>query len=532
MLTKTEKNFKQPSREIAVVLILLILHLVFAFFLQSHAKIGGDGIFTYTLANNPYSFAYIDPAYKKLPENNGWISAHVLRESYIVEEYDRFNYSSVYFHQRIDNHPLLYYSLVHTICSLFPGTYSRLFTMIINLIFLCAIDVLIIKLFSKIYDKAIYAAVPFTCLFFLLVMQQLYILPRMYLILAFFCLWYLYLHWNFLTNARWQKSDLMQMILCIFLGSQTHYYFYVYAGSLTILTLAYLAGKRQRYKLFNYVYSGMIGIAASWILFPWIVWHIFFNQMQKHTSVAPWSMAKLQEYISFLNERLFNGRGFLAIAVLLVLYIIMIFRQKSSGEHAVSCEGLRLFERMTLASSLMFSLIIFTLDESVWYYSTPLYLIFILWFSMKLIHLFREIITHRNADIITISVSVACLLLIFSVSATTDFIREHVEQDKQNTAFSQVASTHKQYDCIFIEERQDNLLQGYFLEFGDYDEFKKIPIDTFHQYGIQDTDLDGRTSDSGLIIYAPVTCTFDESVYQLLESNGDYNVYEMIKEAK
>ncbi len=525
-------KFKHISPEKICILILFIIHLSFAFFLQSHVKIGGDGIFTYTLANNPYSFVYMDHTYKKIPENNGWISAHVLRESYIIEEYDRFNYSSVYFHQRLDNHPLLYYSLVHTICSLFPGTYSRLFTMIINLFFIAAIDLLVIKLFSKIFGKATYAAVPFTCLFFMVIMQRLYILPRMYPALAFFCIWYLFLHWTFLTKAKWQKSDLLQMIACIFLGSQTHYYFYVFAGILTLFTLFYLLSKRCRYQLFNYIYSGVIGIAASWILFPWIIWHIFFNQMGKHTDITPWSVTKLQEYITFLNENLFNGRGILAIGIMLALFVIMLIRQKSIKEQTDANKNLLRFHRITFISGLLYSLVIFTLDESVWYYSTPLYLIFVIWISITFIHFMKKCLMHTKADKLVIPITIACLLLIFSISATTDFVTNHIAQDKQNTAFSQIAATHKQYDCIFIEERQDNLFQGYFLEFGDYDEFKKIPIDTFEQYGIQASDLDRSSDNTGLIIYAPAHCNLDESVYELLTGNGDYNIYEMKTEAE
>ena len=141
------------EKGLLLMVAIAVIHLIAVYRMQEYAEIGGDGIFSYTLANNPYSFEYIDPAYKRLPQNNGWINAHILRESYIVEDYDSFNYSSVYFHQRIDNHPLLYYSLVHTVCSLWKGTYSNLYTMAINLIFICAADILAIRLVKKIYGK-------------------------------------------------------------------------------------------------------------------------------------------------------------------------------------------------------------------------------------------------------------------------------------------------------------------------------------------------------------------------------------------
>lgn len=363
------KNVKE-SKRMCYVIIVMLIHVGLTFWLQTYAQIGGDGIFTYTLANNPYSFEYIDNTYKKLPQSNGWINAHILRESYIVEDYDKFNYSSVYFHQRIDNHPLLYYSLVHTVCSLFTNKYSNLYTMIINLIFLCAVDLLIIRLFRKLYSRAGYVIVPFAFLFLMVVMQELYVLPRMYMALAFFCFWYLYMHWNFISNEKWKKSDLVKMTVCVFLGTQAHYYFYVYAFSLTIFTIIYLLFKGRRYNLFWYIYSGIIGVAASWILFPWIIWHIFFNQMSKHTEITPWSLQKFKAYIQFLNYRLFNGRGLIAIGIVAVLCICAIILRKTVKSKE---PNLSRFHVMVFGSGLIYSLIIFTLDENIWYYMTPLF---------------------------------------------------------------------------------------------------------------------------------------------------------------
>ncbi len=517
------KKTKQIKPE---MIIMIILHLLFVFGLQTQALIGGDGIFTYTLANNPYAFEYIDPAYKYIPENNGWIDAGILRENYVVESYDRFNYSAVYFHQRLDNHPLLYYSLVHTVCSLFSGTYSKMVTMGINLIFLLGIDILFVKLFKKIYGTEKYAVVPFVCLFLSLIMQKLYLLPRMYLMLAFFCVWYLYIHWMLLANERWKKCWLIQMIFCIFLGTQTHYYFYVFAGIVTMLTLFYFMSRRYRYKIFNYMYSGVIGIAGSWILFPWIIWHIFYNQMNKHTDVRPWSFEKLSDYVEFLNTVLFNGRGIVAVLILFVLFLTLVLNNKRKlDQNQQIAKEHQVFKWIIGISGGLFSLIIYTLDESIWYYSTPFYLVFIMFFSMVLIDLFRKVLKHKKFETTAVVLSAACLLIIFSVSATVSFVKEQIDDNVIRENFSSVASEYKQYDCIFVEQRKDNLLQGYFFEFGDYDEFKKIAYEEFEQNGLRSEDLSGRSTEDGLVIYAPVECSMDEEAFVFLAGNGKYSVY-------
>lgn len=42
-----------------------------------------------------------------------------------VQKNDRFNYASVYYNQTQDIHPPLFYFLLHTVCSLFPGSFTK-----------------------------------------------------------------------------------------------------------------------------------------------------------------------------------------------------------------------------------------------------------------------------------------------------------------------------------------------------------------------------------------------------------------------
>lgn len=515
------------DREFLLIAVIMALHIAAVFYMQCHSDISGDGIFSYTLANNPYSFEYIDATYPKLPQSNGWINAHLLRESYMIEDYDRFNYSSVYFHQRIDNHPLLYYSLVHTVCSLFKGSYSNLYTMVINLFFIFAVDILSIRFAKKIYGRFSYAAVLFVFYFLSVVMQELYVLPRMYMALAFFCFWYLYIQWDLIRNEKWKKADLVKMSVCILGGTQTHYYFYVYVFSLTIFMIVYLIYRRKKYELLNYIYSGIVGIAISWILFPWVIWHIFFNQMGKHTTVTPWSIEKLKNYVFFLNNQLFNGRGGIALLLIAVLCLAGIVWKKNISEEV---SKLKVFRCMVFGSGFFYSIIIFTLDETVWYYMTPLYLTFIFWFSMVLIDLARRmasgIKSKGKEERIAAALPVVCAVCILSVSAVKDWMREYYDMSRAVSAFRSVAEEYQQYDCIYVEENQDNLFQNLWFEFGNYDEFKKISLEDFRQNGIRKEDVAGRKDNGGLILYAPLEY-MDGKEYQLLAVKKGFGIYKI-----
>lgn len=518
--TKSQRNTFHLTNTKLVLFLIVITHLIFVIFLQLHTTIGGDGIFTYTLANNPYSFEYIDSTLSKLPQSNGWIDASVFRESYIVQPYSRFNYSSVYFHQRIDNHPLLYYSLVHTVSSLFPGSYSPAYTMIINFIFIALSDIVIISLFYKMYKKLSVSTVPFCFLFLTVVLQKLYILPRMYMMLAFFCLWYLYIHWHLLQNEYWCKKDLLQMIFCIFLGSQTHYYFYVFAGLMSLFTFFHLLKTKKLYYVCNYVCIGILGIILSWIIFPWIIWHIFFNQMQKHTSINPWTLNKLSQYIHFLNVQLFNSRGYIASAIF-ILILILFLKSKLHPEKELPLHSV--FFRIAFITTLLFSLIIYTLDENIWYYSTPLYLSYVVLISIVILDCVKTI--TRSKPCIWLPLSLFLALVISGITPTISFINEQFGDAAAQKKFHQIACQYTGADCVFVEQRQDNLLQGNYFEFGNYNRWKKISYDDFQQYGLSKEFLTGHKCDRNLLIYIPSDWITLSPNYQLLISNGQYSIY-------
>lgn len=521
---------------VGVISLFILIQLLLVFCAQKTTVVNMDGIFSYTLANNPYTYLFIDEIYEEFPKNNNWLDAHILRENYVVETYDRFNYSSVYHHQRYDVHPPLYYFAVHTICSLFPGTYSNLYTMTVNLFALFLTDLILLRLFGRLYGRAAYGAVPVMLLMSMETMFFLCTWARMYMMLFLFCAWYLCIHEKLLKRG-WHRSDLVQMIFCIFFGTLTHYYFYVYAASLTVFMVCFLIVSKRKYELLNYLYSGIVGIALSWICYPWVLWHILLNEQGKHTNIEPWSLEKAREYIIFLANRLVNGRCW-AIGVFLVLLCLEAFvgRKKKRKDNVLT--EYRIFRKMTIGSGLLYSLIIFTLDGSNLYYPTALYITFIVWGSMILIDLAGEIPVFKKRAIYKILVSIICIIILLSpsaikkyVSKTEDVLKWMQGKKMLMSEFRQIPMKYGNYDCIYIEEKPNGLLNNYWFEFGEYKLFKRIWLKDFNEHGITREDLKGRGSMSeGILVYAPKECIFDDKEYRWLAENEGYNIYEFIGE--
>lgn len=536
-----KKNF---AVETVILIIFIVVQLLLVFLMQMRTVADSDAIFSYTLANNPYDYTFIDKKYEEFPQNNGWLSAHILRENYVVEEYDRFNYAGVYHHQRHDVHPPLYYFLVHTISSFFVGQYSIFFTLAINFVVLLITDILLVKLFQELYGEKGYALVPLVLLSSLDVMLFLFTWARMYMLLFMFCFWYLLIHWKLIKNREcWKKSFLVQMVLCIFLGTMTHYYFYVYAACLTLLAMFFFIYEKRKYAVLNYIYAGVVGIMASWIVFPWVVAHIFGNAQGKHTDITPWSMEKIRNYVGFCNEKLFNGRIWLAILILALLFVCGVESKRSGNVgKEISLSDKRIFKVMVFGSGIFYSLIIYTLDGETQFYSTPYYMTFVIWFSMILIDLTGKNKFFLKKDHSIIAVSVICVLAITSVSVgqtcfanAVEVVNAVMHHTSLKSPFHRVSEDYSQYDCIFIEQEQNGLLQNMWFEFGEYDEFKKIAVADFNQYGIDKSTLKGRkTEEGGILVYAPMSCVLDEEHYQLIAEGSDYryHIYKIINEAE
>ena len=117
-------------------IILIILSAVFialaAFVLGNKTNLHGDEVFTYGLSNHPYIHTFNI----KAEEGTVYTPADILWNEYMqVQPGHQFDYRNVWKNQEADVHPPLYYALVHTISSFFPGRYSVWFAGSVNVVF-------------------------------------------------------------------------------------------------------------------------------------------------------------------------------------------------------------------------------------------------------------------------------------------------------------------------------------------------------------------------------------------------------------
>lgn len=91
-----------------------------------------DEIYSYGLSN------LIGGPALSFEQGKEYQPASIPYDNYVtVAENERFQYKNVWENQRKDNHPPLFYAILHTICSFFPGTFSIWYAGVINIVFAC-----------------------------------------------------------------------------------------------------------------------------------------------------------------------------------------------------------------------------------------------------------------------------------------------------------------------------------------------------------------------------------------------------------
>lgn len=521
--------------------IFMIMQLALVFCTQKTVIINMDGIFSYTLANSPYAYLFIPGVYDEFPNDNGWIDAHILKEHYVAEEYDRFDYAAVYSHQRYDVHPPLYYMAVHTLSSLNPGTYSNLYTMLVNLLGLFLTDIVLLRMFRRLYAGKGYGIVPIVLLMSMETMAFLLTWARMYMLLFFFCVWYLLIHAGFIMQER-KKADYVQMVLCIFLGTLTHYYFYVFAAAVTLFTVADMIWTKRVRELMRYLYCGIMGLTASWIVYPWVWFHIFDNPQNKHADIEGWSFEKVTACVTYLRDRLF-GEGTWKWALLIVLWCVWLFVWKKRKGRADEMERRRLlFRSLVFVSGLLYYLVIYTLDGAVIHYHTALYAAFLVWASMLLLDLTAQIRTRIafpdkkqwNRQAVRIGAALIGVWLLFSgteieryLGSAVRVVRSAREDVPLQSDFWRAPDLFPDYNCLYIEIEQDPFFHNMLFSFGEYNLFKKMSAEEFELHGIRREDmLGGDREGAGLVVYLPKEYELDEKDYRLFAESNDYRIYE------
>lgn len=239
---------------------------------------------------------------------------------------DVLNYFSVYYNQARDVHPPLFYFLVHFVSTIFYGQFSKYIIFTINLVFFVGTLWIIKKIMEKLDIKKM--AIPTMILYgasmgcISTVMFQ-----RMYMMLTFFSVLYLYLTIKF-VQEDFKIEKKYPWIFTILFGFLTQYYFCIYIVFVFLLVSAYLLTKKEYQKLGRYFLVHVIAAVIGILFYPASIYHIFFS----YRGLGDGGEAAkpiIQSCIYYFSQiyKLFGMKHLLFL--IFVLYFIFILKNKA-----------------------------------------------------------------------------------------------------------------------------------------------------------------------------------------------------------
>ena len=206
----------------------ILLYVIFSFLMlltiSCKSNLHVDEVYSYGLANSQAQGITMDFQDGKtyIPSSEPWITYMTVSEGH------QFDYVNVWDKQAADVHPPLYYAILHTICSLFPGSFSIWYAGSINIIFALLTLYIFRKLLFELLEKTpLINAISLAFVLLPGIYSNISFL-RMYTMAMF---WVLLIAYIFLKAIKAEKIGRCFWIkLCIIsiLGALTHYYCIIY----------------------------------------------------------------------------------------------------------------------------------------------------------------------------------------------------------------------------------------------------------------------------------------------------------------
>ena len=319
---------KENKKWICLMTLIMMLQLVVAsYFCIQKQGMHYDEYYSYYSSNVTYGLA---------PTNREWKNVDEIRSEFMVREGEGFRYGLVKTMQSFDVHPPLYYMVLHTVCSFFPGVFSKWFGLGLNLVLFAICYALIGYLSYHVFHKKKEIAMV-TCLLFGLQVGVLSGITfiRMYMMLTMWCL--LAIIWHIPTWKDKMKLTVKNAFFLwalVTLGFLTHYYFVVFLFFLAAYTCLYNWLVRKDFK--GSVLYGIIvclGMGTAVIYYPSCLSHIFRGYRGTEATGAFFDLGntvfRIRFFTDLMNQSVFGGALWILLIIVLVLYVTVRYQSKN-----------------------------------------------------------------------------------------------------------------------------------------------------------------------------------------------------------
>ncbi|WP_295151574.1 hypothetical protein [uncultured Ruminococcus sp.] len=286
----SEGSFWVKHRTHIILLLMIVLQLLYSTYMFMYRKQSchSDEIWCYGLSNSYYKpFIYLEDGIFQDEYEGGyagsditgrWVDGSVFSDYLTVQEGERFAYGSVYHNQVLDHHPPLYYSILHTICSFFPNSFSLWYTFAINLVCMAVTQIFLFRLTKLVSGRDITA----------LTVCGLYGAGKgalsTILFLRQYCFMTMLITMFYYFSARMLKSfdkekgfDIKRNVppaaVTAFLLFFTNYTMCMICGAFTAFLCIYMICRKRIKQMFAYGLSMTAALGAFLAAYPYVITH-------------------------------------------------------------------------------------------------------------------------------------------------------------------------------------------------------------------------------------------------------------------
>ena len=387
------------------------------------------------------------------PTETGWYTGADIANCFRVLPGQRFDYGTVYFHSMGDDaNSFLFYSLLHTVGSLFPSLSDSPWAgYILNLTALMFVLFLLTLICRRLGldERETFLAILVYGISNACLLQVTNIRP--YMLATIFQLWLYYLHLHLFESIehgqdkRFSKTCLILFFVYV-VGYISHYTTLAWAGFLGVNTvLLYWKKNRLQGKHYirQYILSGALAIMAGFVIDPVSIMGLALKFFGYHVT-KPKSMFN-ELYLALIKFITIDRTGLILIGTFILFCLILLMAQpeKSGADKAVLLLGSILLEE---------GLLLLAATKMV--YFTALYPLIML----VLVHLASRALSlccRRIPSGFLRALIACCLIAAYGVCSLRSALDYKELEGREQKEVMAVLESHKTADLVYIRGKSD-----------------------------------------------------------------------------
>lgn len=289
------KNKIEVIKKINIHIVLAVLLLVQGIFMLWYGNMKSgyfvDEIWSYGLSNSYYHAQIWEDG--ALDDTK--VDTQMFEDYLVVNDGEEFSYGSVIYNQTHDSHPPLFYIVLHTISSFFPGEFSKWFGIIPNIFYFLIAQVFLYKIGKLFTRNKFFPLMALLLLGFNIAAVNMVTYIRMYMLMTMFALIFSYFHLKTILNKKIAMSDWIMLFVSVAGGMLTHYFFVIFAFPWVVIFLIWLISRKQWKYLVQYIFCGGFSGGAVCLFYPTYIFNIL-GEREGHSSNMYNNLSNLSDW--------------------------------------------------------------------------------------------------------------------------------------------------------------------------------------------------------------------------------------------